>query len=199
MIEKTVTEIETLAPRVAAEHGAQMEAIAEERAARVALLARVLEIARPALRAVCQRIRIGRVTRWHGNVTTSDEDTWSERRYLALGVGPGREGAGESPHDNAGEVTGWDLYLRDDGDLHVGTWSGSWSRWQGAGSEDALDLESVTCYQTVERTVADGEDERVISALADALRKQAGKRDAQAPRDRAKQIAAVAALLGGVK
>ena len=184
-----------LAPVVEAQHGALVAAIDEEATAEAALLARVVDLVRPALRALSSRLKASERVWWPTSTETASEKTYHEERGILVdGTGPERD----FPRANDGTISGGDLALLDDGSFAVLDWSGNWTRWQGRSSEESSTLTRITV-----RDVAEGWDvETIARALVDRLESQVnGKapKTAAAARERAEKLRSVSALLGGAR
>jgi len=190
-----VTQIATLAPKVAAEHEEYAAALTAERAAEVELLRVVIETVRPALKAITSRIKTE--NRWGstGNgVYPWEKDEHYAQRGLYLDpddlVGPGRERRGDQ---NRGSYVGSDRILLVDGSILELEYNGSWSQWQGETSGWTSTQEVVPLEKLSSEQIHDA-----IRAIGAALQNQADgnktKRTA-ASIERAAKIAAVTALL----
>lgn len=194
-MDQTVTTLDNLARRVATQHDAMAAAITDERHAAAEVLARAVEVARPALRAISSRVLQERRTFWPTSVETATEETYHDVRGLRLaGDGPERD----HPRANDGAIEGEDLLLLDDGRFVRLTWSGSWTRWQGRSSESRSELEILTLAEVV----AGWDLDEILAALAKALEAQLSGRaekTTKAATERAEKLRAVAALLGGAK
>jgi len=110
------------------------QAHAEKLAAQVALVARILEMARPAARALGTRPKLADTFIVEGGTIVDQHAIW---RGVILtceprGAGPSRK---STPSDNEGMYEGADVFLRDDGALVELSYEGSWSRWQGTRCE----------------------------------------------------------------
>lgn len=190
-LREQLTTLAELAPRVAAQHEEHQAALAALAAEEAALLDRVVEIVRPALRALSSRPLVGQRTCWPDRVSTATADTRADWRGVRLaGDGPDED----HPRANDGAYEGTDLYLRPDGTWSRLRYSGTWSRWQGATSEWEAEVEVLATAQVV-RTyeVAD----LVRALLAACERQLAGNATARtaAARQRAAKLAALVALL----
>lgn len=189
----TLDKIQSLSATVAADHDALVAAVGEEREAAAALLDAVVAKARPALRALASRIVKLDRTWWPDNAhQTSDETHHDERGVRLVGDGPEED----HPRANSGQIEGRDLYLLTDGTFAEVTWSGTWSRWQGAGSRRESDLAR---YPTSRAVVDDGwRVGEIVEALAVALERHArgeARATAKAARARAERLAALSKLL----
>jgi len=109
-------------------------------------------------------------------------------------AGPAQSGARD---DTCGDSSGTDVFLIDDGTLALVSYTGSWSRWLGEGSEWTATIEPLTLERFIAGWTA-AEPERVADLLADRLQAViSGKAvtRAAASRERAKRLLAVSALL----
>ena len=187
-ISDTLATIAHLAPTIGAEYDAQTNAIQAERQAEADLLARAIDLARPGLRACLTRRRIHESTR----DTATDHERTTYRSgppaLLLAGYAGPRE---DAPRDSLGTYADDpSLWLLADGSLVSVEYAGSWSRWKGSGQEWTATLMPITIAVAVrEWRLAD-----ILATIADALQRQAGKRDAAGPRDRAARLAAIATL-----
>jgi hypothetical protein len=194
-IESSLTEIGKLAPVVAQNAAALDAAAAAETAAEAAILQRAIEIARPALRALCSRLRAEHYTSSGQNgLHPTERSSWHEGSYLCL-TDAKFAPATESSDGNVGRYVGCDYGVSRDGSYVCVTYSGRWSRWQGAGDTLVTTVESVTAEE-----MADASDvSEVLTRLADALRRSAeGGAPARAAKAlaRAAKLTAIAALVG---
>lgn len=184
--------LSALAEDVAARDAALQVAIETEHDAAAELLRRVLATVKPALRAIASRPVIRYRVWWPDSVSTADETTratWAGRRVSGDGVEE------DHPRANEGSYEGSSLYLRADGEFVRLSYSGSWSRWQGASSEWSADEATLSIEEVARRyKVAD-----IVEGLTDALERyvkgHAMDRAKQA-RERADKLRAVAQLIG---
>ena len=195
MENEIVTQIATLTNTVAAEHEAHVAAIEAEHAAEVELLRAVIEMARPALKAIASRIKTENHWGSTGNgVYPWGEEAHYEQRGLYLDpddtVGPGRSRRGDQ---NRGSYVGADRFILVDGSILELEYDGQWSQWQGETSgwtstQAVVPLEKLSSEQIHD----------AIRAIGAALQKQADgnktKRTA-ASIARATKITAMTALL----
>lgn len=181
-----------LVTSVAAEHAAAEAAKAAELAAEEKLLESVVEMVRPALRALSTRPRVSYTCRYcDDQAYTSEAVTRAEWAgvWVAGTSGPDRD----EPRDNAGAFEGWDLFLRPDGSWVRLGYSGRWSRWQGSttsweSEEQDLDLANVAKRYDVDE---------IVEALKQALTKASGTRAkvTKAAAERTSKLTAVVQLL----
>lgn len=199
-INKAVETIAKIASSVADRHEALAVAIAREKTAKIQLVERVIEIAKPALRALSSRILKSCVTRWHDNAYTDDTKTYYEVRGLCLydtDGGPTEACHRAHPRADSGGYEGWTLYLLSDGRLAEASYDGHWSKWQGATSELEVKLH---IYESVTDCFVDGHDyiDNIVPPLAEALTQQAqGKMSerTKAAEERTAKLDAVVKLL----
>lgn len=190
--EDLVAHIAVLAPQAAATQAELDAAIKAERDAEAAVLARAIELARPALRSICYRLKS--LHRISGIATDRWREVVDHHPLPGLHLDGDSKADRDAPRDNNGVYEGRGLYLLADGTLAVREWSGSWSRWQGATDEEETTLEPVSARDAMDEwDLGD-----CLESLRDALRKVAdGKAPerAKAARERAERLAAVAALV----
>lgn len=192
-IPETLAALERLAPVVEAQHGALVAAIEEEATAEAALLARVVDIVRPALRALSSRLLASERVFWPDNVSTATEQSYHEERGVRLaGSGPERD----HPRANDGAIEGLDLVLLEDGTFARLDWSGSWTRWQGRTSHEESALTRLTLADVVAGWDVDDLSRVLVEKLEAQVNGRAPKTTAAA-KDRAEKLRAVSALLGG--
>ena len=193
--QEIVNQIATLTNTVAAEHEAHVAAIEAEHAAEVELLRAVIEMARPALKAIASRIESS--SRWGstGNgLYPWEEIEYCGRRGLFLDpdttAGPTRERRGDQ---NRGSYVGTDLFLMTDGSILGMEYNGHWSQWQGETSGWTSEVQNIPLETLTSREIHDA-----IRAIGAALQKQAdGHKNKRtvAALERAAKIAAVTALI----
>lgn len=185
----TIESIATLAATVAAEHTASVEAHASVTSAETALLERIVEAARPALRAVSTRRRTSERTFWPDSACSATKYTPGPLALRVAGDGPDED----HPRAILGTVEGCDLYLYPDGTFVEATYTGSWSRWRGEGSSwETTDRVLTTAEVAAEYNVDD-----IVTAISEALSRARGTREKPTARaiERAEKIRAVAALV----
>lgn len=191
--EAAIETIATLAPQVASAHEAQSAAFDEQIAAEAALLSRVVELARPALRALANRIQIGDRTWWPTNVQTATEREFADVSGVIVRGQP--LPTRDYPRANSGSYdTSEALYLLTDGTFVEKSWTGNWSRWQGAGDEAHAVLTPKTAAEVVDEYDVD----EIIAALAAKLQQQAAGnagKTTEAAKARAAKMQAVVAIL----
>lgn len=181
-IETQIQTLATTATQVAAAHAEQQAAISAERDAEAALLERVIEAVRPALRALSSRRR-GIDRDWRG-VEVAGVGKKKEYEYSA----------------NAGDIYGDGLYiLIQDGTpamrLSVATYSGRWDR------DRDRDDEEITWREVTARQAVDIYDvDVVVARLSRLLDEQAAAdRGVAKAQERAAKFAALTQLLGGAR
>lgn len=188
-----LTTLERLAPVVEAQHSALTAAIDEEATAEAALLARVVELVRPALKALSSRLKASERVWWPTNVETASEKSYHEERGVRL-AGSGAER--DHPRANDGSIEGTDLVLLEDGTFARLDWSGSWTRWQGRSSDEESALTRLSLADVVARWDVDDIAGALVEKLEAQVTGRAPKTTAAA-KDRAEKLRAVNALLGG--
>lgn len=199
-IEKNVETIKTLAPVVAQAAEESNAAHAEQQQAEIALLAQVVELVKPALRAISSRPLT--CSDWTG--LDGDEKPRTERATWA-GVcltgrpGPVQRGArSASGRDNTrGAWGGTDLFLRPDGTFVTLAYIGTWSNWQDARSPWHSKFAPKTVQTVITEDWAPSLAE-IVNVLASKLTAEVnGKRSeaTRAARERAAKLRALAALI----
>lgn len=186
-----VSNIAEVAPIVAAQAEEQSAAIDSERDAETAVLEAVIAAARPALKAISYRIKVGNRMWWPNNVQAAEADEYHSVRGIRIaGSGPSRD----FPQSDSGEYEGTALYLMSDGTLAQLTYTGTWSRWQGASQEWTASIRPVTPRQAMNRwDLGD-----CVESLRAALQKQldgGAKKQTQAAKERAERLTAIAQLI----
>lgn len=194
--------------QVVAEHQEAKTARMEKQEAEAALLARIIEMAKPALMAIGTRPVIRYEVAHHEDVNYCGGDRTEERtkeRYVPLSDTDFEPGV-DHPRANEGRYQGRTLAVRaNDGQLVCFTFSGDWSRWQGScwGYEA-----EITEYESAQEALADGWHERksvyttgprlFIQNLTEQLTNAVGKRQksTEADRKRAEKLGAVTQLIG---
>lgn len=198
-MEATIEKINGLVGDVVGEFETAEEVHREERRAKAVLLSRVVEMVRPAVRAVGTRpvvkydIQHHADCNYYGGVTT--EDRYDRRCLLLSGDewGPDED----CPRANTGNFEGARLALREDGALIVLNYSGDWSRWQG--SSWGWEAE-VIIYDDCLEVVGEWPDvEEYIDRIAKALEKARGTRESGTgkAKQRADRLRALATILEG--
>lgn len=184
-----------IAPMVAA-YDTAAEAHEDELTAQVALVTKILEIMRPAVRALGTRPVISDSWRSGGNYESTEERaSW---RGLILTceprkIGPSRR---KDPGDDfSGAYEGSDVFLSEDGTLTELSYSGTFSSWQGAecgwrGTERVIPVEDF-CRRWESAEPADLVKHLLglVNAAGDRISK------AKASTERAAKLRAIAALL----
>jgi hypothetical protein len=188
-----------IAATVATEAAQADQARAELWTAQAELLGRVIDLARPALRAIGTRTKIAVSVAHHADVNFNggvDTIEWLSSRALCLSnekPGP-RE---DTPRANTGTYHGRDLFLVENGTLIGLHYSGTWSRWEGSSWGWSAEL---VYYEELLDIFLDkwSDVEEYVSTIAAALEKAAGSRQGatKAARERTAQLQAVVALLG---
>ncbi len=168
------------------------QAATAERQAAAELLALVVDIVRPSLRAIGSRVETS-----HCHWTAERRDPDSERtsdRYVPL-TGD-LEPYSRNQTENEGVYHGRDIALREDGAIVRLRYEGSWSRWQGAANRWET---SIREYSSAEEAVADGwlDVGTYVDTLAKALDSAAPglKARAEKARKNAAKLRAVVELL----
>jgi hypothetical protein len=196
-VESVVKAIEERAPVVVVEHVASEAAAVSLRAAGAALLARVVEIVKPAVRAVGTRPELSSTWITGGGEFLDDDDgTASRAPWRAINLtggpfGPGRRREGRS--DFTGTFYGWDIALTEDGKLIRLDYEGSWSQWQGQRSS----WTSTQRELTVDEALAAGMKlETALESIGDQLEGSGDRAKATAAMlEQAAKLRAILALL----
>lgn len=185
---------DTIAPLVQA-HAESEAAQADELAAQTALVTRILEIARPSVRALGTRPQISDEFISGGGQVDTKRAPW---RGIVLSCEPrqiGPERKGRTHDSNEGAYSGSDVFLREDGALVRLNYSGAWSNWQNA----TCSWEATEDVLTVEDFCARWEASEPAELIAHLLKlaQSAGDRGkvTAAARERAAKYRALAALL----
>lgn len=186
-----INQITEAAPLVATARGELDAAIDAERTAEAEVLARAIELARPALRALVSRIvRESYETAGRNGCNPVSRTEYHDERGLVLvdGYETCKDASG-----NRGSISGCRLYLLSDGTLAEATREGSFSHWQG----EADSWTSTLAPKTVRDAMNEYALDDCLTALRDALVKQRdGKANdrAKAARERAAQLEALVTL-----
>lgn len=192
---ENLSKIAALAPVVAASAAELEGAIDAETTAGAAVLERAIGIARPALRAICSRLRSEHYTSGGRNgLHPTEREEWHAGGYFCLTDDAGFVPGERSSTGNEGEYTGRDYAVNRDGAIVSVTYGGSWSRWQGSGTTLTTEIKPRTAAQAV-RWYDLGD---MLGRLATALQRHADgaapARAAQA-RARAAKLAALVTLI----
>jgi hypothetical protein len=191
-LESTVTQLAPIVAQVATEDAAHVEAITAEQAAEAALLARIVETVKPALRAMASRIfRTWRTTSGRNGCNPVEEKDYFDERGVCLVDAFTRV---KDSTGNRGTYGGSRLYLLTDGRLAEVDREGTWSQWQGEWDEESCTL-TVVDAATAQRHYHLSD---IVEGLKAALDKQiAGKKPnaTKAAQARAEKIAALARLV----
>lgn len=177
----------------AAANAAELEsAIDAERSAEADVLTAAIEAARPALRAICSRM-VSRDTDFHiadVNKARSVVEYHAERGLHLAGAANGER---DQPRDNDGGYEGEGLFLLSDGSLARRTWSGAWSKWQGATDDLRSTLAPITVREAMDEWDLDDCLKNLHEALSKAADGKAPERAAKA-RERADRLRALLTL-----
>jgi hypothetical protein len=191
-----VQQITSLAPVVAAAHDECMKTRNEEEAAEAALLAKVLEIVKPSLRAVSKRVvsvsyESGGRDGCHPVSRVEYHDVQGVMVYNAYSTE--EDGSG-----NRGTYVGTRLYVSRDAQLFEVERAGSWSHWQGEASEWTSTVTPVTCLGAARDYGINVILDRLAATLServDESLKEVAQRT-QHMRARAERIRVILALMG---
>jgi hypothetical protein len=185
-----------VAPLIAAHEESERAAL-EVRDAEVALVTKILEAVRPAVRALGSRPQVGDEYVVDGVQGEQPRAAW---RGIVLTCAPKDAGPTRKKHhshnDTDGSYVGYDAFLREDGSIVELSYSGHWSQWQ----------HSRCSWEATERvlSVADFVDEYEPSRPEDLVKHLQEVVDAAGDRSkrtaamsaRAEKLRAVTALLG---
>jgi hypothetical protein len=190
---ETLASLATTAATVATEHEEYQGALSVQSEAEAALLERIVETVKPALRALACQIKskdystAGR----NGCNPVHTYDTFPERGVcLVDGYDHDKDETG-----NRGTNGGSRLYLLNDGRLAHVEREGTWSCWQGEPDTWEAELTIITAADAVKRYELAG----IVEALNTKLVEQANGNKAKrtkAAKARAEKLAAVASLVG---
>jgi hypothetical protein len=189
---ETLATLATTAATVAKDHEAFTTALATQSQAEAALLGRIIETVKPALRALASRIfRTWRTTSGRNGCNPVEEKDYFDERGVCLVDAFERE---KDDTGNRGTYGGSRLYLLDDGRLAEVDRTGSWSQWQGEWNTEECTLEIVD-VATAQRHyhLAD-----IIEALNTKLEEQAKgskTKRTKAATERASKLAALTTLV----
>jgi hypothetical protein len=190
---ETLARLATTAATVATEHGEYQAALATQSEAEAALLGRIIETVKPALRALASGIksRDYQTAGRNGCNPVHTYDTFPERGVcLVDGYDHDKDESG-----NRGSNGGSRLYLLDDGRLAEVERSGSWSCWQGEPDQWEATMTIVSAAVAVARYELTDMIEAINTKLAEQL-KGAKPVRTKAAHARAAKLAAVASLVG---
>ena len=188
----------TVAATVAAEAEQADQARSELAAAQASLLSRVIDLARPALRAIGTRPKTSVSVAHHADVNYGGGvDTIERYPSRCLCLNSERPGPDEdNPRANGGAYEGADLFLREDGTLLELRYSGDWSRWQGSSWGWTAEVKE---YTNPLEAIGDGwgDVDAYVATIAAALDKTVGSRETATAknRQRAEQLGAIVSLL----
>ena len=183
----------TTAATVAKDHEAFTAALSVEQQAEAALLGRIIETVKPALRALASGIksRDYQTAGRNGCNPVHTYDTFPERGVLLVDD----YDRDKDETGNRGTYGGARLYLLDDGRLAFVERDGTWSCWQGEADTYTATLEIISA----EKAVGAFELTAMVAALNTKLEEQAKGSKAKrtkAATDRAAKLAAIASLVG---
>lgn len=183
--------IETDAPRIAREGAELNVAQNAELDAEAAVLARAIELIKPALAALAHGIRASERTFWPDSAAPATRYTVYEQGGIQL-AGNGAEE--DYRRANRGDYEGRALYLLVDGTLAEATYTGSWSRWQGESSEWEAEMMPVTPREAMDSwSLGDA-----LEGICTALGKVATRPDAtKESKERTERLTAALVSLGG--
>lgn len=187
-----ISTISKLAETVAAQFAEMESAFQAEYQAKAALLERVIEYARPALRALSSKLiaTYGETNGQNGCNPVSIREYFDKRGVVLLdGYEETKDSSG-----HRGEFGGECLVLLSDGRLARLTRKGRWSYWQGEWDRYEVTLDIISAGEAVREFNLND----VIAELSKKLREQAdgaATSRAKQARERAVRISALASLL----
>jgi hypothetical protein len=190
---ETLASLATTAAAVATEHEAFTVAVNTQNAAEAALLERIVETVKPALRALASGIksRDYQTAGRNGCNPVHTYDTFPERGVcLVDGYTSSKDESG-----NRGSNEGSRLYLLDDARLAEVAREGTWSRWQGEADTYEATLTIVSAAEAVARY----ELTDMVSTISTKLEEQAKGskvKRTKAATERAAKLAALSTLVG---
>lgn len=192
-LETLVTTLAPIAAQVATEDAAHVEAIAAENAAEAALLGKLVETVKPALRALASRIyRTWRTTAGRNGCNPVEEKDHFDERGVCLVDAFSRS---KDCTGNRGTYGGSRLYLLTDGRLAEVDREGTWSQWQGEWDSEECTLTIVDAATAQRHYKLADIIEGLNTKLAEQLKGEKAKRT-KAAQARASKLAAVASLMG---
>lgn len=170
----------------------QEEATAAASRAEAELIKQIVELVKPALRALSSRVKVRERTWWPDSVSTAtEEDFASWRGFRVSGDGPERD----HPGANQGEIEGVDTFIKADGSLCRLRYSGDWTRWQGRAEEWTASEATITPLDLAREVGA----EDIVKVLSEAVQRQlssGGREKATArSRERAAVLGALSTML----
>jgi hypothetical protein len=193
-LETTVSQLGPIVAQVVTEHTEYEGALATQQEAEAALLGRIIDMIKPALRALASGIvkTYGDTAGQNGCNPVSEREYFEERGVCLVN-------AYTSAKDSTGNCGRWEgerLYLLSDGRLAETSRTGTWSRWQGDWDRYEATIKIVdAAYAVKDYELAD-----IVEALTEKLNEQIkGQKTTRtkAARSRAEKLAALATLVGG--
>jgi hypothetical protein len=191
-LEATVTSLGPVVAQVVTEHTEYEGALAAQNEAEAALLTRIIETVKPALRALASGIvkTYGDTSGQNGCNPVSEREYFAERGVCLVN-------AYTSTKDTTGNRGTWQgerLYLLSDGRLAEASRTGEWSCWQGEWDRYEATLKIVdAAYAVKDYELAD-----IVESLTEKLNEQIkGQKTTRtkAARSRAERLAALATLV----
>jgi len=195
-IETMVRDFGTAATEIATAADQQAAAFAAKREAEAALLAKVVESIKPALRAMSSRIQS---SHWicgnNSGLNIVERETHLDERGLLVIDGWKRH---KDTSGNRGELDGERLYLLSDGTWATLTREGTWSAWQGEPDRWEAELDRIEPVDVVQSYKLEDVVRSIAASLA-AQRKADRAASTKRALDRAERMTALATLIGGGK
>jgi hypothetical protein len=197
-IEASLAKVAARVPAIIADAAAAEAAMNEVVAAEAALLDRLVELVRPALRALGTRPLIANAfSGGKDNCNPWDEETRAEWRGVCAfdcKPGPTRDKRGD---DSTGIYASSDLFLAADGTWRHLAYSGTWSIWAGAVSGWTA-TETVMTSAEVARGYGSKDVDAIIATICHAVTNAGSREKVTAKaKARAEKLNAIVALLGG--
>ncbi len=177
------------APRVSREAAEHQAAIETERRTEAEVLAHCIELVRPALKALCNRMLRSDSTRTVDGKPYGVSEAFVERGLHLSGSAEPQ--AVQTFDEFSGTYCGHGLFLLDDGRLADRSWSGSWSKYQGSTSSWTSALNITSPLEAMQTYGLQGCLERLLRAL----QQQHRSKHTQAAEERTARLQAVLALV----
>jgi len=189
---ETLTTLATTAATVATEHQEYQAALATQNEAEAALLERIIETVKPALRALASGIvqSYGETAGRNGCNPVSEREYFSARGVCLVD-------AYTSTKDATGNEGSWEgsrLYLLADGALAETDRTGTWSQWQGSWDRYTATLKTVDAGYAVRTYHLTDMIEAINTKLAEQIKGSKAKRT-KAATERASKLAALTTLV----
>jgi len=189
---ETLATLATTAATVATQHQEYQAALGTQQQAEAALLTRIIETVKPALRALASGIyRTWRCTSGRNGCNPVEEKDYFEERGVCLVDDFDRD---KDESGNRGTYGGSRLYLLSDGRLAEVDREGTWSCWQGEWDSEECTLAIVDAAHAV-KTYELTDMIEVLTAKLNEQIKGVKPTRTKAARERADKLAALATLV----